>query len=288
LVTRRQLIDFGLGIGAIDDRVKRGDLRILYRSVYLLAPTTGPHTWEMAAVLASGANAYLSHQSVGHLYRVLPYVPRPGARHVTVVARNPGRRSGITVHRVVSLERTEVSRECGIPVTSLARTILDLACELSHGDLEQAIAEGFARNRLSRAKLVAQLELRSGHRGAARLRGQLERTPARTRSRSERRLLAAVRRAGLPEPEVNAPFGHWEVDLLWRGYGLAVEVDGYSSHSSPRAFERDHRKTVDLQDAGLRVLRFSSDQLRDDLRGVVARIAKQLGWRSLAASPPAP
>jgi very-short-patch-repair endonuclease len=275
------LTDLGLGIGAIDARVKCGELRILYRRVYLLAPSIGPHTRDIAAVLACGPNAYLSHQSAGHLHGVLPYVPRPRSRHVTVVARNPGARRGIALHRVVELERSEVAQEYGIPVTTLARTILDLACELRDGDLEQAIAEGFARNRLSRAKILAQLELRSGHRGAARVRTQLERTPARTRSRSERRLLAAVRRAGLPEPEVNAPFGRWEVDLLWRNHGLAVEVDGYPSHSSPRAFERDHRKTAELQDAGLQVLRLSGEQVRAELSGSVARIARWLGWQAL-------
>jgi very-short-patch-repair endonuclease len=232
-------------------------------------------------VLASGPNAHLSHQSAGHLHGVLPYLPRPQSRHVTVVARNPGRRRGIVVHRVASLQHSEVTRQAGIPVTTLARTILDLACELSHGNLEQAIAEGFACNRLTRGKLLRQLDLRPGHRGAARVRAQLDGTPARTRSRPERRLLVAVRQAGLPEPEVNAPFGRWEVDLLWRSPGLAVEVDGYPSHSSPRAFERDHRKTAELQDAGLQVLRFTGDQIRNDVVAAVARIATRLGWQSL-------
>ena len=177
------------------------------------------HTWEAAAVLACGSDAFLSHQSAGRLFEALPYLPRQRLPHVTVVGRNPGRRRAIVLHRTASVHRSEVTREYGIPVTSLARTILDLACVIDTGDLEQAIAEGFARNRLSRSKLIAQLELQPGHRGAARVRAQLGGTTARTRSRAERRLLTAIRRAALPAPDVNARVGRWEVD--YSGAGIA-------------------------------------------------------------------
>jgi very-short-patch-repair endonuclease len=230
----------------------------------------------MAAVLACGPDALLSHESACHLYRALPYLPKPGSPHVTVAGRNPRGRRGIALHRVNWLEPSERTRRFGIPVTSPARTILDLAYQLDASNLEQAIAELFARNELSRTKLMEQLELRSAHRGVARLRAQLGRAPARTRSRAERRLLTAIRRAGLPEPEVNVQFGRWEIDLLWREHRLAVEVDGYSSHSSPKAFERDHRKTVELEDAGLRVLRVTADQVRDELDRLLARLTQRL------------
>jgi very-short-patch-repair endonuclease len=274
--TRAQLLGLGLGVGAIDDRVKSGRWRVLFRGVYLLGPTTTPYTWDAAAVLACAPNAFLSHQSAGHPYGVLPYLPQPQSRHVTVVGRNPRQRRGIVVHRAESLHQSEVTRERGIPVTTLARAILDLACVLDAGHLEQAIAEGFARNRTSQTKLLSQLELRPGHRGAARLRAQLGGNPARTRSRAERRLLTAIRRAGLPEPTVNVRVGTWEVDLLWLDRRVAVEVDGYSSHSSPRAFKRDRRKTAELEDAGFRVLRFSADQVRDEIDVVMDRIAHRV------------
>jgi very-short-patch-repair endonuclease len=80
----------------------------------------------------------------------------------------------------------------------------------------------------------------------------------------------------MPEPAVNVRFGGWEVDLLWCDHRVAVEVDGYSSHSSPRAFERDRRKTAELEDAGLRVLRFSADQVRDEIDVVIDRIAHRV------------
>ena len=118
----------------------------------------------------------------------------------------------------------------------------------------------------------------AGRRGAAVLRELLdgERGPARTRSGAERRLLALVRRAGLPEPEVNARVGRWEVDLLWREQGLAVELDVYSTHSSPRAFERDRRKTAELEDRGLAVQRITPLGLRDRPEDALRRIAREL------------
>jgi very-short-patch-repair endonuclease len=97
--------------------------------------------------------------------------------------------------------------------------------------------------------------------------------PARTRSRPERLLLDAIRRAGLPEPETNVKIGRWEVDFLWRDPGLVVEVDAYSTHSSPRAFERDRRKDAELTTLGLTVQRFSADTVRDDVSSVIAWIA---------------
>jgi very-short-patch-repair endonuclease len=274
--TRAQLLGLGLGAGAIDDRVKSGRWRVLFRGVYLLGPTMTPYTWDAAAVLACAPNAFLSHHSAGKLHGLLPYLPHPRSRHVTVVGGSPRQRQGIVVHRAASLHRGELMHQYGISVTTPARTILDLASALDDGDLEQAIAEGFARNRLSRTKLLTQLELRPGHRGAARVRAQLGGTPGLTRSRAERHLLTAIRRAGIPEPAVNVRFGRWEVDLLWRDHRVAVEVDGYSSHSSPRAFERDRRKTSELEDAGLRVLRFSADQVRDEIDVVVDRIARRV------------
>jgi very-short-patch-repair endonuclease len=277
VASRAQLIERGVGVGAIDDRVKKGRWRVLYRGVYLLGPTTTAHSWDMAAVLACDPDAFLSHHSAGWLYGALPYLPKPRLRHVTVAGRNPGRRRDIAIHRVASFDAGEVTRRFGIPVTSPARTILDLACELDEGNLEQAIAECFARNEVSRSKLILQLKLRPGHRGTARVKARLGLTPALTRSRAERRLLTAIRRAGLPEPKVNVRLGAWEVDLLWHEHGLAVEVDGYSSHSSRRAFDRDYRKTAELEDAGYRVLRFSADQVRDEIDVVIARIAKPLG-----------
>jgi hypothetical protein len=170
----------------------------------------------MAAVLATGPKAYLSHQPVGKLLGLLPYVPSPAAQHVTVLGRNPGCRPGIQIHRVATLEPYEVTTKHGIPMITPTRTLIDLANVLDPPDLEQAVAEAFARRLTTRVKVL------QSRRVPARLREQLNTRPARTRSRTERRLLTLIRRSSLPEPEVNAKIGSWEVDLLWRERGLAV------------------------------------------------------------------
>jgi len=113
----------------------------------------------------------------------------------------------------------------------------------------------------------------------------LEREPARTRSRTERRLLSAIRAAGLPEPEVNVKLGPWEIDFLWRDAGLAVELDGYDSHSSPRAFARDYRKNAALEGYGLEVTRVSADQARDDTVATVVRIGRALSRSARGRDP---
>jgi very-short-patch-repair endonuclease len=266
IVTRKQLFELGVGRREIDRRLEDGRLRALHRGVYLLGPARLPLSAQMAAVLAAGPNAYLSHQSVGKLLGLLPYGPSPAAQHVTVVGRNPGSRPGIQVHRVATLEPYEVTTKHRIAITTPTRTLIDLANVLDPPDLEQAVAEAFARRLTTRVKIL------QSRRVPARLREQLNGTPARTRSRTERRLLTLIRRSSLPEPEVNAKIGPWEVDLLWRERGLAVEVDGYAAHSSPRAFARDYRKTAELERQGLRVIRVSADQVWDEPNATIARL----------------
>jgi hypothetical protein len=145
--------------------------------------------------MACRPNAYLSHVSLGKLLKLLPYVPNPASHHVTVAGRNPGRRPGIRVHRVGALGTHEVTSKHGIPTTTPTRLILDLATCLEDGDLEQAVAEAFARQLTTRAKVLDSLNAQPG---SARLRELLEGTPARTRSKTERRLLTLIRRAGVP------------------------------------------------------------------------------------------
>jgi very-short-patch-repair endonuclease len=248
-------------------------MRTIHRGVYVVGPKLMTHAREMAAVLAGGPGAVISHHTAGKLWELLPWVPTPSTHHVSVPGRNPGHRAGLTIHRVTAFLPDETTTKHGIPVTSPARTLLDLSVELDHGDLEQAIGEAFARGRASRTAILAVLDRRRGHRGAARLRDRLSSAPARTRSRTERRLLALLRAEGVPEPEVNRKVGGWEVDMLWRDRRLVVEIDGYDSHTSPRAFERDYRKTAQLETLGLRVIRVSADQVWDEPETTVTRIA---------------
>ncbi len=117
--------------------------------------------------------------------------------------------------------------------------------------------------------MLREVEANRGRRGVGTPTALLDgRSPARTRSRPERRLLAALRRAGLPEPETDVRLGDGSVDFLWRDAELVVEVDAYSTHSSPWAFERDRRKDAELTARGLTVQRFTADMVRDDVASV--------------------
>jgi very-short-patch-repair endonuclease len=274
VVTAQQLRRLGLSRGQIARELTNGRIHRMHRGIYLLGPMLSQRARELAAVLACAPGAALSHRSAAFQWKLLPYPDEPHEIDVSVVGRNP-RHPGIRVHRVGALKRREICVRDAIAVTAPARTILDLAGISGARELEQAVAEAFALRRTSRKELVATIGRHPHRPGVPALRALLEAgpQPARTRSPAEERLLVLVRRAGLPEPEVNARLGRWEVDFLWRKERVVVEVDGYASHSSPQAFERDRRKTAELQDAGYLVRRVSANMVRDGASvEVIARL----------------
>jgi very-short-patch-repair endonuclease len=278
VVSRAQLSEAGMTARQIGRLLAEGELRPLHRGVYLLGPVTPLHARELAAVLACAPKAALGHHSATYLYELLPYPRRPHPVDVIVTGHHPGRHPGIRLHRTATLAPHELRERAGIPITSVPRTLIDLAACCSPTQLEAAVAEAFALGLPDRSQLLRLIRGHPGRRGVAILRAQLggERKPARTRSRPERTLLREVRDAGLPEPEVNVKLGRWEVDLLWRDAGLVVEIDAYATHSSPRAFERDRRKSAELEDLGLTVRRVSDRQIRDQTVLTVRRIRRAL------------
>ena len=280
VVTRAQLVAMGLESRAIDRRVKAGKLKRLHRGVYLVGLVNPAHAREMAAVLACGPGAFLSHQSAAALWNILAQ-PAPAPPTVTVTARNPGRRSAIKIHRVGALPGDETTTRHRIPVTTPARTLLDLAVHASARELERAVAEAHASNRARRTQLLSLVARHPRHRGVKALRALLEadRDPALTRSEAEGRLLALIRAARLPHPDVNARVGDFVVDILWRDRRLVVEVDGFAYHSSAPAFARDHRREVDLAAAGFQVIRVSRHQIVDEPEATLVRIAQAFARR---------
>jgi very-short-patch-repair endonuclease len=236
-----------------------------------------PLARELAAVLACGPNAVLSHYSAAWLWRLLELTVE--LIDVTV-PRSNRRRPGLRVHRSRSLAPEDVSMHRGIPVTAPARTLPDLAKVATPRELERAFDEALTQRITTQAALVAVVERSHGHRGTGRLRNLLTRAeePALTRSEAEERFLGLVREAGLPSPAVNVQVGAHLVDFLWRDHGLVVEVDGYRFHSSRTAFERDRRRDADLSAGGFRVIRITWRQLVDEPMAVIARIAQALAY----------
>lgn len=278
VVSRAQLEAVGLGRGAIASRVASGRLHRLHRGVYAVGHVAlAPHAREVAALLACGPTAVLSHGSAAALWGVAP--AGPGPIEVTAPGRNCRAHAGIRSHRAIPLADEDVRRRRRLPVTAPARTLLDLAGRLDAAALERAFDEALVQRLANRNEIKALLR-RSRHRaGVPALRALLDRLdePRLTRSEAERRLLALVKSAQLPSPRTNVRVGRYEVDALWSGERLVVEVDGYAFHSSRSAFERDRARDAELQARGLRVLRVTWRQLTDEPGATVGRIARLLG-----------
>ena len=269
VVTARQLAAAGLTADAVRYRVKRGRLTRLHRGVYLAA-LPAQFTAEMAAVLACGAAAVLSHHAAAGVWGIRPL--HPGPIDVTLARGQARKRRGIRVHRAADLARTS---HYGIPITTPARTLLDIAAEVTPGDLARAVEQAQV---LRLVTFDALAHAPNGHRGGGALSQALaDGHPASmTRSEAEARLLALIRAAGLPAPRTNTRVGGYEVDFLWPQQRLIVEVDGFAFHSTRRAFERDRLKDAVLQAAGHRVMRVTWRQIAGTAEAVIARLAAAL------------
>jgi very-short-patch-repair endonuclease len=277
VVSREQLLALGLSPDAIKYRLAKGLLHRLHRGVYLVGhPVPPPLALEMAAVLAFGGRAVISHRSAAKLWELLPYEGEDV--EVTVVGCGLRRREGVRVHAVRSLDRRDVTKRHGIPVTTPPRTVLDLAETEPERRVERAFEEGRISRRVNRRQLERLLARSPGRRGAAVLGDLLasEDEPRRTKSELEAYMLAILDSAGLPRPEVNAELGPYEVDLLWRREKLAAEVDSWRFHHTRQAFERDRQRDADLQAMGFRSMRITWRQMTSGREKLVARLAAAL------------
>lgn len=265
VVARRQLIAAGLSAGAIKERTASGLLAPVHRGVYALgAPPRSRSAHFMAAVLAAGDAAAISHISAAHLHGLLP--GETARTHVTTPAR-AGQRPGLRVHHCEPWrpgERVEVD---GIPCTSVARTLADVAATEPARRLERAVEQAerrqvFALRALERIMARHRPGRRALTEALARFSGSTK-----TRSELEEAFLALVRSAGLPQPELNVSMalgdGRFaEIDALWREARLAVELDSERYHLGRRAFHGDRAKGAELLvTLELRPLRFTDLQI---------------------------
>jgi predicted transcriptional regulator of viral defense system len=185
VVSRAQLLAAGIHGDAIKRRLRSGRLHPMHRGVYLVGhPTPMERAREIAAVLACGPGAVVSHRSAGYLWQLLPYPAKPGPVDVTVPGREPARRAGIRIHSVEALARCDIRTIRRIPITIPARTLLDLATVLPPYLLERAVAEAQVRRFVTRADVLDQLERNHGRRGTRALRvvSELDGGPTLTRS----------------------------------------------------------------------------------------------------------
>jgi hypothetical protein len=273
VVARVQLLGLGVTGREIDRRVESRRLRRLHYGVYAVGHRrlTVEGRW-MAAVLAGGRGAVLSHASAAAAWD-LRRTPA-GAIDVTVPTRaGRDQRAGLRIHRCATLTARDVGEIRGVPVTSVARTIIDLARTLRGRELEALIDRADQRGLIDfddlRAAIPASLK--------AVLRSY---APAPTRSELEERFLQVCDDHDIPRPETNARIEGFEVDFVWRDRRLIVEVDGYTYHRSPSAFEADRERDVALGMKGWRVLRFTWRQVTNRAAWVAAAVTRERGISS--------
>lgn len=279
VVTRAQVLAGGVSQHALEHRLKRRRLQPLYRSVYRVGPVIGAREREMAAVLACGAGAVVSYRSAAFVWEMVTARDVTSRVDVSTVNRCRAPGSGVCVHRVTAMGADEVTRHDGLPVTTPARTLLDLARVAELRVLERALSLAGRNDLVDQVRLVALLEKHPRGRGTRTLRTVLgigPELPALTRSEAEARFLALLRVARVREPEVNVVVRGFEVDCLWRAQRLAVEIDGFAFHAGREAFERDRRRDAALAAAGYRVMRVTWRQITREREALVATLVEAL------------
>lgn len=276
VVTRAQLLRAGISRQIVKRRLKSGLLRPMHRGIYIVGQRSTPQSRALAAAYACGDSAAVSHGIAAHVQGLMRADEVAERVHVSL-AKGDRRRPGVRIHRVGSLPADEVTSVDGIPVTTPARTLLDIASVVSPRRLENALIEALARGLTSLREVDSILRRHPRHPGASLLRATLgSGSPARERSVAERRFVALLRKARLPTPEINVTVEGFEVDFLWRSQRLIVEMDGRAYHSTNHRFENDRRRDRTLVAAGYRVMRITWRQLVDEPEAVAVQVAQAL------------
>jgi hypothetical protein len=235
----------------------------------------------MAAVLACGEGALLSHRSAASLHELLGVAG--GAIDITVANRAGRSKSGIRIHRPTCLTAADRAMVEGIPCTSVPRTLLDLAGVVPTKVLEAACNQAEVVGVLDLAATKELVKRSRGRRGVRALRtvlglGGLGRDLP--RSELERRFLALCRRAGLPSPSVNEwivlPGEEMQFDFVWHRERVVVEVDGWDTHRTRRAFREDRRRDRLLRLAGWAPVRFTWEDVTDEPEHVEQTVRRSL------------
>jgi very-short-patch-repair endonuclease len=278
VVSRDQIRVHGISDDAIDRRLASGRLHAVHRGGYAVGHRElGPGGRFIAAVLACGPGAVLSHGSAAALWDLR----RRDASVIDVSVPTAGGRSraGLRIHRVPSLQADDGDVHRGIPVTSPARTILDLAAILDERGLERALDRAELLELTDYPTLDALARSRPGHHGAGKLTRALQSHHAGTtltKSELEELFLALCRRHGLPRPLVNTWVEGKEVDFLFAEHRLIVETDSWTHHRSREAFETDRARDALLARAGYRTLRFTYRQIEREPASVAQTVAAML------------
>jgi very-short-patch-repair endonuclease len=258
-VTREQLLNLGLSADAIKWGVKTGRLIPVHAGVYAVGHVNGtPVARAMAAVLACGEGALLSHGSAASLWGYFKFWDEP---FEVTVATSHRRRAGIKIHRSQILTWCDIDRQHGVPVTSPARTVLDVAPRLYDRRLRRVVSDGRIGPHLHLDDLADVLDRNPKHPGTKRLRWFVESPTGATRSGVEDDFLAFARRYGLPALVTNTLVHGHEVDVLFPRERVIVEIDTWPTHGLRSSFEGDRERDADLLAAGYPTVRVTEERL---------------------------
>jgi very-short-patch-repair endonuclease len=265
VVARWQLFALGLSRREIGTRLQCGRLHLLHRGVYAVGhrALTQRGRW-MAAVLAAGPGAVLSHRSAAALWGIRPTA---SARIEIIVPKQLRPRPGLLPHCAVLPPDERTTRD-GIPVTTAARTLLDLAGVLKPNELDRALNEAEILRLPGPQALIARYP---GHRGTANLRTLLLNARRSLRSPLEAEFLEFLDAKRIERPETNVFIEGYEIDVVYREAKLIIELDGYRTHGTRAAFERDRLRDRRLSAKGWRTIRVTDLQL-----GRPAELAQEL------------
>ena len=238
VVTNDELRAAGLSRTEIHSRIERGSLLPVFRGVYRVghkAPNI--EATYMAAVKACGKDATLSGEAAGHHLGLTRGAPPPPE----VTAPTNRRIKGIKTHRI-ELHDDETTTIRGIPTTTPARTLVDLAAVLEPQALARAAHEAQVRHRTTPAQVESILSRRCATPGCAKLRRVLNGETPTTLSHLEERFVALMKKHKLPIPQTNRPKGNHLVDCRWPEHKLTVELDSYGFHNTRHSWEQDHHR----------------------------------------------
>lgn len=279
VVSARQLRALGYSASAISRATASGRLHRIHRGVYAVGHANlTQHGRSMAAVGACGPGALLSHSSAAWLWGLLPTLPLP----VEVsVPRSGHRRREIRVHHAPGLAPEDGTTEAGIRVATVAQTLLDIAASGPEWRLRNAVDKAERLDRLDLIAIDSLLLRRAGDHGTRRLHNALElyRDSAFDRARSELLFLGLIKKAGLPRPAMNTFVERYEIDAYWEAERFAVEVDGWDSHRTRKAFEADPLRQEDLKLAGIDSVRITARRIEREPRKVAERLGRLLEQR---------
>lgn len=262
VVARRQLLALGFGARSIEHRIARGRLHLVMHGVYAVGwPGLTPKQRWMAAVLACGDEAALSHRSAAALWEI--GAEQPDRIEVSVRRRCKLQRPGLWIRGRPALAADDIVSRDGIPITAPARTLVDLATELGLRGVERAVNEADKHDLIDPETLRSALDRYAGEPGVRPLRSILDKRTFRL-SDSDLEILfrPIAERAGLPPPLTKQIVNGFEVDFFWPDLGLVVETDGLRYHRTPSTQARDAQRDRAHVVAGMTPLRFTHHEVK--------------------------